>query len=29
METLNGIMGMVGNLVIIGMIAWFVLKKNK
>lgn len=29
METLNGIMGMVGNLIIIGMIAWFVLKKNK
>ena len=29
METLNVIMGIVGNLVVIGMIAWFILKKNK
>ena len=29
METLNVIMGIVGNLTVIGMIAWFVLKKNK
>lgn len=29
METLNVIMGIVGNLAVIGMITWFVLKKNK
>lgn len=29
METLNVIMGIVGNLAVIGMIAWFVLKKTK
>lgn len=29
METLNIIMGIVGNLAVIGMITWFVLKKNK
>lgn len=29
METLNVIMGIVGNLAVIGMIAWFVLNKNK
>ena len=29
METLNVIMGIVGNLAVIGMIAWFVLEKNK
>ena len=29
METLNVIMGIVRNLAVIGMIAWFILKKNK
>lgn len=29
METLNVIMGIVGNLAVIGIIAWFVLKKTK
>ena len=29
METLNVLMGIVGNLAVIGMITWFVLKKNK
>lgn len=29
METLNIIMGIVGNLAVIGMITWFILKKNK
>ena len=29
METLNVIMGIVGNLAVIGMITWFVLRKNK
>lgn len=29
MEILNVIMGIVGNLAVIGMIAWFILKKNK
>lgn len=29
METLNVIMGIVGNLAVIGMITWFILKKNK
>ena len=29
MEALNVIMGIVGNLAVIGMIAWFILKKNK
>lgn len=29
METLNVLMGIVGNLAVIGMIAWFILKKNK
>ena len=29
METLNIIMGIIGNLAVIGMIAWFVLNKNK
>ena len=29
METFNVIMGIVGNLAVIGMIAWFVLKENK
>ena len=29
METFNVIMGIVGNLAVIGMIVWFVLKKNK
>lgn len=29
MEALNVLIGIVGNLAVIGMIAWFVLKKNK
>lgn len=29
METFNVIIGIVGNLAVIGMITWFVLKKNK
>ena len=29
METLNVIMGIVGNLAVIGMISWFILNKNK
>ena len=29
METLNVIMGIVGNLAVIGIFTWFVLKKNK
>lgn len=29
METFNVIMGIIGNLAVIGMITWFVLKKNK
>lgn len=29
METFNVIMGIVGNLAVIGMITWFILKKNK
>ena len=29
METLNVIMGIVGNLAVIGMITWFILKKTK
>lgn len=29
METLNVLIGIVGNLAVIGLIIWFVLKKNK
>ena len=29
METLNVLMGIIGNLAVIGMITWFVLRKNK
>ena len=29
METLNIIIGIIGNLAVIGMITWFILKKNK
>lgn len=29
METLNVLIGIVGNLAVIGLIAWFILKKNK
>lgn len=29
METLNVLMGIAGNLAVVGLIAWFVLKKNK
>lgn len=29
MEALNVLIGIVGNLAVIGLIVWFVLKKNK
>ena len=29
METLNVLIGIVGNLAVIGLIVWFVLRKNK